>query len=704
METDVSKRRSVRQAITRKRSRYLDPDTDDDFDIAEGQDSAEEHLQSPEPEQKRHKTTKRRTSKPSPRETRSKAKKPTPKKSPLSRKAKHASKPTKLPAPAAPPVPSDGIIPKWQTLPYEILSQIFSYAFAAELEHETGGVASRRVNHPNTWIMKTARKVCRAFSEPALTAFYRAPNLLAARWLEDFSAIVKQPNDQHLYSYNMKVTSIEVSARNLESFARNTSLSFSETVSKLPRLSSLLITHQLDEPPYEYQGRLPRWRYPLNLFEALDSNKIHLECWRWNANLIEQQDGKAELQGLTEYMAGVHQRPSFQSLRHLTVSHLPAIAAEALTPEEEAADVAFGKIFADLPKLETLSFESCDRLSLQMLLQLPSTLKTIKFINCMPLNSDMLSEFLVSHGHSIQELVLDHNPFLDLAFFTALRTTCPKLKSLRMDLYDHRENHFRHFGEPKYESLLLEDETPTWPSSLQTLELVHLQKWGANAAQNLFRSLVESADSLPDLRRLVLQAHINISWRDRAAFRDQWIERLRRVYQRYPQDPDPNLASLRAFRQWKERLADNAAKERSRTISQVEVVVRKPSLVTQTSQASDDEPLAKRRSRRIIKPASPPPLPTPPTEKRVVRGRRKQGRRDSDAISVVSGDNAGDGEDWRNTPEKFIQGLCNVVDIRIDNQRPREEQFNETHFLDSEASGDEEWTEGAEVEAEDYAW
>jgi hypothetical protein len=296
MESEASKRRSVRQAITRKRSLYMDPDTDDDFDIAEAQDSASDHLQSPEREQKRPKKANKRTSKPSPRETRSAAKKPGLKKSPPKRKTKHAYKPTKQVTTVAPPISSDGIIPKWDTLPYDILLQIFSYAFAAELEHETGGVASRRVNHPNTWIMRTARKVCRAFSEPALTAFYRAPNLLAARWLEDFSTIIKQPNDQQLYSYNMKVTSIEVSARNLESFARVSSLSFAETISKLPRLSSLIITHQLDEPPYEYEGRFPRWKYPLELFEALDGNSSHLECWRWNTHFVDRQDGKTELQ------------------------------------------------------------------------------------------------------------------------------------------------------------------------------------------------------------------------------------------------------------------------------------------------------------------------------------------------------------------------------------------------------------------------
>lgn len=175
------------------------------------------------------------------------------------------------------------------------------------------------------------------------------------------------------------------------------------------------------------------------------------------------------------------------------------------------------------------------------------------------------------------------------------------------------------------------------------------------------------------------------------------------MYQRYPRDPDAQLASLRAFRDWKDNQAAIAAAKARRSLSHVEIIVRKPSLTSQTSQASDDEPLAKRRARRIIKPASPPPAPTPQVVHKA-RGGRKRGRRDSDAISVASDDNTKEGEDWRHTPERFIQGLCTVVDVRIDNQRPREEQFNESHFLDSEASGDEEWTEGAEVDEDGYAW
>jgi hypothetical protein len=43
------------------------------------------------------------------------------------------------------------------------------------------------------------------------------------------------------------------------------------------------------------------------------------------------------------------------------------------------------------------------------------------------------------------------------------------------------------------------------------------------------------------------------------------------------------------------------------------------------------------------------------------------------------------------TLEIHIQGMCDEVDVRIDNLRPREEQFHESDFLDSEPSGDEDW-------------
>lgn len=56
--------------------------------------------------------------------------------------------------------------------------------------------------------------------------------------------------------------------------------------------------------------------------------------------------------------------------------------------------------------------------------------------------------------------------------------------------------------------------------------------------------------------------------------------------------------------------------------------------------------------------------------------------------------------------EAFVQGMCERVDINIDNMRPSEMMFREDDFIDSEISGDEEWTGGNDVLSPPtrYAW
>ncbi len=54
--------------------------------------------------------------------------------------------------------------------------------------------------------------------------------------------------------------------------------------------------------------------------------------------------------------------------------------------------------------------------------------------------------------------------------------------------------------------------------------------------------------------------------------------------------------------------------------------------------------------------------------------------------------------------KEVIQGMCDIVEVRIDNLRPTENQVTERDFLDEEKSGDEEWTEGNEGYDEGYAW
>jgi hypothetical protein len=52
---------------------------------------------------------------------------------------------------------------------------------------------------------------------------------------------------------------------------------------------------------------------------------------------------------------------------------------------------------------------------------------------------------------------------------------------------------------------------------------------------------------------------------------------------------------------------------------------------------------------------------------------------------------------------QVIQGMCEVVDLRIDNLRPTEVQVTEADFLDEEASGDDDWN-GEDLDDYGYAW
>ena len=131
-----------------------------------------------------------------------------------------------------------------------------------------------------------------------------------------------------------------------------------------------------------------------------------------------------------------------------------------------------------LPNLKSLTLQSCALVDEQVLSSLPNSLQRLKIAHCTLLYSESLTAYLAKDGScNLKALILDHNPHLDLAFLPTLRTTCPHLRTLSMDLHYYSDRISINDAEAKYEYLLGADEIPTWPSSLQTLELVHLQKW-----------------------------------------------------------------------------------------------------------------------------------------------------------------------------------------------------------------------------------
>ena len=699
MAESSGKRRSVRQADSRKRSVYVDPDTDDDFEADAGND-----YETAERPRKRLRITvgtrSRRTQDtvsppPSPNEitrSRSKATKSIRKSkrqtattsnvvakvAALTGRAKRSTKPRNksIKHEQSPPaIVSDGKIPPWHDLPYAVLLEIFQHAYTD--------------NSPD-WLLKSARSVCRAFTEPALEAFYRSPTLPTTSHLESLHWLTQNPIEEALINYAVKVRRLELNIHGLVDRKDDSQVfELATLIADLPNLTEITVTSLQDKPPYRRHS-LPRWRYPTSLFESLDDNNRRLKSWRWNRLFIREARNKhfAEMfQTLTE----IHLRPSFQTLEHLELSDFPAFGRLA---EQQAREVEVAEIIGLLPNLKSLELVTCDMIHTPFTEHLPRTLTRLRIANSPGLTSDTLHTYLSKNGScQLRELILDHNVRLDLAFLPMLKQTCPHLQTLKMDLHYYSQRHTVNDAVAKYDYLLGVDEIPSWPSTMRELELVHLQKWTSEGAQNLFQSLIDSAGDLVHLRKLVLHAHINISWRDRVAFREKWIGKLRGVFldQR---EPSMHLASFKTWRRWKgiEDASTDLAPSAPgvRLFSHVEIPKRTQS--AESSQlASDSDLSSKRRSRRIADSEA--------------ASLRRRSSTSSEAVS--SSDDKEDvslDENGQDDSEITVQGLCDVVDIRIDNQRPREEQYNESHFLDSEASGDEEWTEGDELPGDSYAW
>ncbi|KAF2084397.1 hypothetical protein K490DRAFT_17892, partial [Saccharata proteae CBS 121410] len=558
---------------------------------------------------------------------------------------------------------SDGVIPPWSTLPYAILQQIFTYASAPLCDDDYNPT-------PNVnWLLNTAR-VCKLWAEPALTAMYRYPPLVAIDKPHKLLHLLQQTG--HV-NYNVKIQRLEFDV--IKSLAYTWTgrghFDIADLIPYVPQLSELNIVHPQDRPPFRPILQSGRWHYTQAIFTALRNSEIRLKSWTWNSNL------HAKGQTLS-WMGHIHQFDAFQRIEHLSLLNYHAHDPKHI--EEQYDDGPYddedpvrtrrtdGQILADnldlLPRLKSLSFESCPILGDDFFPKLKDGLQSLTITNCHEVTSENLLPFLLSRGTELKSLVLNHNRSLDISFLSYLKMACPHLQVLKMDLTYYSTMYTHDDSEPQYVDLIRETDVPTWPSTLQVIELVQLRKWTSEAAETFFASLINSADQLPDLRTLVLKAILNIGWRDRAGFRDKWIGRLQRVFLRKSKPPAAHLMSGRRYREW-------------------------------MGEVSPDEPILGKRLSHVAVPASRKPSgaeTASPSKRGAVSDintrslRPRRGGRVSpieEETSSVSEDESGG--------EQSIQGMCEIVDVRIDNLRPREEQFNENDFLDSERSGDEDY-------------
>lgn len=694
MAPGVAKRRSGRQAATRKRSKYVDPDTDDDFEADEASDGEADYSPDPlhaagsapasAPAPKRRKVS-RKAHRP---QTRSKAAKT--KSKTQTRIIGQSRKPRTTVAEKLEAGkfkgPSDGKIPDWTSLPLAILRDVFVFA-SQPLDSDSA-----------SWLLKASR-TCRAFAEPALEAYYYAPAFLTTLQPHQLLELLRIRNDRYI-NYNTKVKRLKFEMTMLSYTAHNRPLfDLSELVAELPQLNHLEVTNPIDKIPYR-RIKVQQWFYPPNLFQVLEQQGQRLKTWRWSRDMISDAALAHDPYQLFPHMASIHEGNAFQSLESLAVcgfdvdDSIPAIVGE--DADQLTLDMPW--VISKLPNIRDVKFISCNIVRDDFLQRLPANLERLEITNCWKLDSTMLSEFLLVKGSHLKELVLKHNITLNLAFLTSLATACPRLETLCVDGHYYSERQSTNDADPEYEELLSGSEVPTWPTTLRHLSLMHLSKWAQEGGTNLFRSLVDSASSLLGLRHLEIKAHINIPWRDRAGFRDMWTDRLRRVYLQSSQPPNQYHGSKRQFELWKQVKAKSGGENvpdvefeaalNPNRLSHVEVSPHKPT--GDTDVYSSDVTAS----------------PAPKIARRSARVKHSQPSTEPESVSDNDSDTAPEDSDDDTGASLFLQGMCQVVEVAIDNQRPRENMFSERDFLDSERSGDEDWNEEAEIEFEDnrYAW
>lgn len=596
----------------------------------------------------------------------------------------------------------------WEHLPYLVWFEIFEQV-AAPLRDSTARLPD--ITNASRSLLSAAL-ANRMLTKPALTALYKSPILspLSAHYLARNFTL---PPDATTFNYRPMVETLRIDVD--ETLARKFMgkyLEIKDLIQNLPRLVNVELYHNLDQPPYRNLDDTVRWKYPAELFEALQpvpngdieatdkTTCTQLRSWLWSSRLAGELCSLDKLQE-------IHLLPSFASLRKIAFVNyqVPSIRSKTRDPVEiEMMDLPHINQLAAaikvLPRLEHLIMESSTMVNAHLLEMLPGNLKHIELINCWDIEADSFAMFLVTHGRSLQSLTLDHCQSLSLAFLPVLASACPKLISLHMDMSYYRHHEHYNDSEPLYDVLLGEDQVPTWPPTLQYVDMQHLRQWAGKdeevqveerRAKLFFESLERSASSLPALRKLVLKAMLNVPFRRRAEFRDHWVTRLTDVFKRPSTEPlpRPRLRLIVPIRRNDQKLdgQESAASQKSTSHVRRSSRIAEILLTPPSHDDEGEERIGKERSQlaRFRKEAK--RLKIQPSR----TGHEADDEESEDELAATSLNNE--------TAEDSVRGqlLCDIVDIQIDNQKPSEHQYGMDDFLDTPTASDAEWDGTDEV-------
>ncbi|KXJ96635.1 hypothetical protein Micbo1qcDRAFT_229488 [Microdochium bolleyi] len=582
-------------------------------------------------------------------------------------------------------------------LPYHIWLRVFEYT-AAPLRDPSTPLATCQDTRR---ILLSLARCDRLFFEPALAALYKCPPII---FQQDFAALVKRLSLHPLeasfnYRPKIEILRIDVDSILYRKFNGNY-LDLKDLVQPLPRLVEVELYHPYDLPPYRELSLNIRWKYPddlVDMFKRVSDTEpeqsptwIQLTGWKWNARMAGDAFSLDKL-------AAIHEAPCFSRLRKLALTNyqLPSGIGRA-SQSENALELdleAISQVAAAahaLPDLEHLTLESSTIVSGVLLMMLPKSLKHLELINCFEVTADDFAEFLESHGNSLERLTLNHCQSLSLGFLPVLATACPRLTHLRMNLLYYNHHDFYKDSEPAYDTLLSVGQVPTWPTTLQCLDIDYMRFAETANARVFFQSLISSAPSLPHLRQLVLKAKLNVGWAERNEFRRTWEGRMAEMFLRVSRPPQ-------RFKTERPKKPPRAAPP-PRPVIPARAGTRRSARIS--SPQSSPEELVALNSRGIRESAR---VNAVTRDLQGLLGPRPQGGPGHEADYEDNADDeqhAGDspgllasglpiGPDG--VPIHFVHGLCDVVDVQIDNQKPRETQFVMDDFLDSSEESDAEW-------------
>ncbi|KAJ5727605.1 hypothetical protein N7493_005425 [Penicillium malachiteum] len=533
------------------------------------------------------------------------------------------------------------VIPRWQDLPYHILVEIFLHAFYPlddpKIQSTKNSGKAQEAKSVKT-LLEIAL-MCRRFSEPALAALYYSPPVFSAYSGHGLLKLLSMPPSSLSINYAAKVKELCIDAETVLTLKSGPALGYfdiHQLLQKTPRLRTLRLYHREDvifgHPPIALSPA--KWNYSERLFNCINDSRIMLRDWEWNGRFMDPT-------ALLTLIFKTHYSPSFQTIKNLRLVHL--FNDQDDSSNEDVLAVAIKA----LPELECLEFHECPIMSGAILEHLPPTLRSLTISNCDRLLSSHITKLFKSHGNQLRELTLNHNRHMSMEFMPDLGIACPQLEVFRVDVSMFDTSSY-HDLEPHFPELISLNQRPTWPDGIREIELYQLRHWDTEAGEMFFNSLIEAAPDMKDLRRLDINAIISVDWRDRARFRERWFHRFEKVFLRRSPPPDPNLRSLS----------------------------KRPLASSFPSFGKEDV------SCRVAVNQSPP-----------TRSKRHSSRISQRKIpeSIVSEDSSMLDSDAEFDIANYHQGMCEHISIRIDNQRPKDHQFQENDFLDDEPSDDEDW-------------